>query len=132
LQNNRNHDGLCSFRCIAKGFSHIPGNDFQDNRAPVVSDTIMHILLVIKSLYGLKAGHFNIETAFLYSELEETLWMEIPDGYGDFLKEKKNKTIDKTKHCLLLTKAIYCLVQAAQQWWKKVKEVLGKLRYFPS
>jgi Reverse transcriptase (RNA-dependent DNA polymerase) len=92
----------------------------------------MYILLVIKSLFGLKAGQFNIETAFLNVELEETLWMEISDGYGDFLKETKNETIDKRTHCLLLTKVIYGLVQAAHQWWKKFKEIQGKLGYYPS
>jgi transposase InsO family protein len=125
-------DGRYRARCVAKGFSQIPGKDFQENHAPVVSDTTMHILLVIKSLFGLKAGQFDIETAFLYGELEETLWMEIPDGYIDFLKETKNQTIDKRTHCLLLTKAIYGLVQAARQWWKKFKEILGKLSYYPS
>jgi hypothetical protein len=29
----------------------------------------MNIVLVIKSLFGLKAGKFDIETAFLYGEL---------------------------------------------------------------
>jgi hypothetical protein len=61
----------------------------------------MHILLVIKSLFGLKAGQFDIETAFLYGVREETLWMEIPDGYIDYLKKTKNQTIDNRTHCLL-------------------------------
>jgi hypothetical protein len=31
-----------------------------------------------------------------------------------------------------MTKAIYGLVQAARQWWKKFKEVLDTLNYIPS
>jgi hypothetical protein len=37
--------------------------------------------------YGLKmeAGQFDIETAFLYGDLEEKLWMDFPDGYVDYI-----------------------------------------------
>jgi hypothetical protein len=48
--------------------------------------------------------------------------MELPDGYSRLRKERHKD--DCTKHCLLLTKAIFGLVQAARQWWKKFKGVL--------
>jgi hypothetical protein len=129
---NRKDDGRYRARCVAKGFSQIPGKDFQENHAPVVSDTTMHILLVIKTLFKLKAGQFDIETAFLYGELEEALWMEIPDGYDKFLKQEHNKDVNPKTQCLRLHKAIYGLVQAARQWWKKFKETLSTLHYYPS
>jgi Reverse transcriptase (RNA-dependent DNA polymerase) len=66
---------------VAKGFSQIPGYDFQENHAPVVSDTTLHVLMVIKTLLKLEGGQFDIETAFLYRELEEELWTEIPEGF---------------------------------------------------
>jgi hypothetical protein len=50
----------------------------QENHAPVVPDTTMYLLLETKTIFKLKAGQFNIETAYLYGELEEVLWMEIP------------------------------------------------------
>jgi Reverse transcriptase (RNA-dependent DNA polymerase) len=125
----RKDDGRYRARCVAKGFSQIPGKDFQENHAPVVSDTTLHLLMVIKTMLKLEAGQFDIETAFLYGELEEELWMEIPEGYPKYLLEIHNKVIDPKTHCLLLTKAIYGLVQAARQWWKKFKEVLLGLGY---
>jgi Reverse transcriptase (RNA-dependent DNA polymerase) len=118
-------DGCSRARTVAKGFNQIPGQDFKENHAPGVNDTTFHLILVLKILFGLEAGQFDIETAFLYGNLEEELWMAFPQGYDEFLKEKHNKIIDSSKHCLQLLKALYGLVQAASQWWKKFKEVMA-------
>jgi hypothetical protein len=128
----RKDDGRFRARTVAKGFSQIPGQDFQENHAPVVSDTTFHLILGLKILFKLDAGQFDIETAFLYGELEEELWMEFPQGYQDFLKDKHKKDVDASMNCLHLKKAIYGLVQAARQWWKKFKEVMATLSFEPS
>jgi hypothetical protein len=57
--------------------------------------------------------------------------MAIPEGYERYAKEKDKKDINTNTHCLQLTKAIYGLVQAARQWWKKFKAVLEILNYIP-
>ena len=41
--------------------------------------------------------------------------MKIPEGYDEMIK----KDVDK-EDCLILQKAIYGLVQAAKQLWKKI------------
>jgi hypothetical protein len=58
--------------------------------------------------------------------------MVMPNGYQDYVNEKFNEKIDPKTHCLKLTRAIYGLVQAARQWWKKFKDVLSYIGYFPS
>jgi Reverse transcriptase (RNA-dependent DNA polymerase) len=40
----RRDDGCYRARCVAKGFSQIPGKDFQVDHAPVISDTTLHLL----------------------------------------------------------------------------------------
>ena len=35
-------------------------------------------------------------------------------------------------HCLLLEKALYGMVQAARQWWKKMTQVMNGLGFYPS
>jgi Reverse transcriptase (RNA-dependent DNA polymerase) len=132
---------------VAKGFSQIPGKDFQENHSPVVNDTTFHTILVLKILLKLQAGQFDIETAFLYRDLEERLWMKLPEGYVLYIKElttngKQNEIpisnginiqdIKESTHCLELKKAIYGLVQAARQWWKKFKSVILDMGYKPS
>jgi hypothetical protein len=67
--------------------------------------------MVIKTILQLEAGQFDIETEFLYRNLEEYLWMVIPDCYQDYVKEKFNEDIDPKTLCLKFTRAIYGLVQ---------------------
>jgi hypothetical protein len=44
-----------------------------------------------------------METTYLYGGiLDEILWMEIPNGYGDFVKGTNNKKIVNPTPCLLL------------------------------
>ena len=63
----------------------------------------------------------DIETAFLYGELEEEIYMKIPEGLSTFLDTE----ID-IGDCLILDKSIYGLVQAARQFHKKLVTVLMK------
>jgi hypothetical protein len=58
--------------------------------------------------------------------------MRIPEGYFRYLLEVHNTTIDPNTHVLQLNKAIYGLVQAARQWWKKFKEAMAGCNYYPS
>ena len=72
---------------------------------------------------------FDVETAFLIGDLDEEIYMELPELYTKYLKEKGTQNVDNATHCAKLLKAIYGLVQAARQWWKKFKEVLRGLGY---
>jgi hypothetical protein len=74
----------------------------------------------------LHTGQFDIETVFLYSDLDEENYIRIPDGYVRYMKEVNNRIIDPTTHAILLKKAFYGLVQAARQWWKKFKEAMAE------
>ncbi len=97
----------------------------------MVHDTTFRLILTIKLLHGLQSRHFDIETAFLYGNLDEEIYMAIPDGYEEYMKEK-DRYITSKDYCLLLTKALYGLVQAARQWWKKITQVFGNLGFFPT
>ena len=140
-------DGRFRARTVAKGFTQIPGKDFQENHSPVINDTTFHTMLVLKILLKLEAGQFDIETAFLYGDLEEKLWMDLPDGYVQYIKELQTngktteipisnginiQNINDKEYCCELKKAIYGLVQAARQWWKKFKNVILEMGYKPS
>jgi hypothetical protein len=109
---------------LLMGFSQIPRKDFQENHAPVIADTALLLLMVIKILFKREGGQFDIETAFLYGKLEEDLWIDIPDEYPKYFQKRHGKQLNNKTHFLKITKAIYGLVQAARQWWKKIKEVL--------
>jgi hypothetical protein len=54
---------------------------------------------------------YDVETAFLYGELEEPVYMKVLAGLDKFRDD-----LYPSRHCLFLNKAIYRLVQAARQW----------------
>jgi Reverse transcriptase (RNA-dependent DNA polymerase) len=117
-------DGRLQARTVAQGFSQVPGLDFQESHAPVVNDPTFRMTLVFKIVYKELTGQFHVETAFLYSYLEEAIWMRLPEGYVEFLEGVHGRTIDSILYCL---KAIYGLIQATRQWWKKFKAAAAKL-----
>jgi Reverse transcriptase (RNA-dependent DNA polymerase) len=97
-----------------------------------MTELAFRLALIIKVLMKLRTGQFDIETAFLYSDLEEEIYMRMPKGYAQYLLEVHNKEIAPNTFVLLLNKAIYGLVQAARQWWKKFKAILAECSYYPS
>jgi Reverse transcriptase (RNA-dependent DNA polymerase) len=125
-------DGTYRIRAVAKGFSQIPGKDFQEHHSPVVHDTTFCVVLVQKLVYNLHSRQFDIVTAFLYELLYEEIYMEFPDGYEKYLKEHHCKNISSKTHCVLLLRALYGLVQAARQWYEKITSIFGQLDFPPS
>ena len=103
--------GLFKVRLVACGYSQIPGVDFTENYAPVINDISWRILIVAKMLFGLSSRIIDVETAFLYGELEEgqEIYMECPKG----MKELDKSTSSGEEECLQLKRSIYGLVQSA-------------------
>ena len=76
-------------------------------------------MILMMLLHNLDAKIVDVETAFLYGELEEEIYMECPPGM-------RNVTNDDI---LLLLQCIYGLVQAARQYYKKVVKILKKIGF---
>jgi hypothetical protein len=130
---SRKDDGRYRARTVAKGFSQIPGKDFQENHAPVVNDTTFHLILVLKIKHRLSSRQFDVVTAFLYGILEEELFMDMPEGYIKYLMKKyPDMKYNADEYCLLLLRALYGLVQAARQWYKKITDIFATLNFYPS
>ncbi len=53
------------------GYCQIPGVDFLDNYLPVVHDVTFRILILVLISIGLKAKIVDVETAFLYGNIEK-------------------------------------------------------------
>jgi len=111
-------DGTFRARLVACGYSQVPGVDYTENYAPVINDVAWRILLITMLVWNLDAIIIDVESAFLYGDLDEEIYMDLPDRMTGFEDE-----------CLLLLKAIYGLVQAARQWHKKLIEVLKKIGF---
>ena len=120
----KKRNGIYRARLCAQGFSQIPGIDHKDNFSPVITDVTYRIVMVMILLFGWVAEIVDIETAFLYGDLEEEIYMRLPQGMFEYSGEKCED------ECLLLLRGIYGLVQSARQFFKKLLEVLiGKMNF---
>jgi len=111
-------DGVFRARLVACRYSQIPGIDFTENYAPVMNDVTWRILLFAMIVWNLNTIIVDVETAFLHGDLEEEIYMNLPDGMEGMDNE-----------CLLLLKALYSLVQGARQWWKKFITILKNIEF---
>ena len=116
-------DGIFRARLVALGYSQVAGIDFTGNYSPVVHDSSFRIVLLLIAKLGLKAWSLDIETAFLNGNLQEEIYMKLPEGYGEI----KGETSDTM--CLKLHKSLYGLVQAAREWNIRFKEEVIKLGF---
>src|SRR6056300_1140278 len=73
-------NGVYRARLVACGYSQIPGVDFTENYSPVVNDVTFCLLILTMILMGLDAKIVDIETDFLYGDLDEEIFMECPPG----------------------------------------------------
>jgi hypothetical protein len=112
-------DGRYRARLVACGYSQIPGVDFEELYSPVINDMTFKTLIALMMKYGYSAKIVDVETAFLYGELEEEIFMECPSGMQGVNKD----------NVLLLHQCIYGLVQAARQYYKKIKEILNSIGF---
>jgi len=67
------------------GFTQILGNDFTDSFAPVVSDVTVQVLLILWMVYMWYTQLLDVETVFLYGDLDVPLFMHLPGGMDQIL-----------------------------------------------
>ena len=111
------NDGTYRARLVALGYSQIPGVDYTENFAPVAHDVSFRIALARMMVEKLDSLVRDVETAFLYGEIDEEVFMKSPVGMEE---------IDpglSPEDCYQLLKGIYCLCQAARQFWKKFMNI---------
>ena len=120
-------------RLVCLGYTQIPGIDFQDNFAPVVNDMTFQTVLTLAALYDWDLAILDVETTFLYGDLKEDIYMDLPGFLSlekniskvtNILENKFKMKQANRKMCLKLNHALYGLVQAARSWWLKFVNAL--------
>ena len=101
-------------RLVARGFSQRPGIDYFETFAPVAKFTTLRILLMLAASADWEIHQMDVKTAFLYGDLEEEIYMELPEGIG----------IDNKDFVCKLQKSLYGLKQAPRVWNQKLHAFL--------
>lgn len=103
-------------RLVVRGFQQREGIDFNEVFASVVKPTTWRILFTMAIYFGWLYMQFDVKTAFLNGDLEETIYVFAPPGYP----EASGKV-------LKLNKALYGLKQAPRQWYIKFYREMKRL-----
>ncbi|UYV79065.1 hypothetical protein LAZ67_17000981, partial [Cordylochernes scorpioides] len=96
-------------RLVAKGFSQRRGIDYKETFAPVVRYDSVRVLLALATVMDMEIMQFDIKTAFLNGDLDEDIFMQIPEGI-----EVENKNL-----VCKLKKSLYGLKQSPRIWNEK-------------
>ena len=115
----KKRNGVYRARLVGLGYSQVPGIDHKDNFSPVVSEITFRIVMILALLNDWDMEIVDVVTAFLYGDLEETIFMKIPAGLEEYLQTSFDED-----DCVILDKALYGLVQAARQFHKKLLDVM--------
>ena len=77
----------CTYRArlVALGYSQIPVVDYTDNFAPVAHDVSFRIVLARMMVEKLDSWVMDVETAFLYGDIEEEFFMKSPFGMEEIV-----------------------------------------------
>ena len=106
-------------RLVINGAHQVAG-EYWDTYSPVVDKKTFRMFLSIAANYDLDVHQFDIVTAFLSGELEEDIYMEVPQGYWDF-HENQWEGQDVV---LKLNKALYGLKQAPLKWNQRFNQFM--------
>ena len=104
-------DGRFKIRLIAKGYSQVPGTDFNETFAPVAKFTTQRVLLALVAENDWELHSMDVKTAFLNSQLEEEIFMECPEGIP---------VIQEPGYACRLVKEIYGLRQSPPAWYQRL------------
>ena len=113
-------DGTYRARLVALGYSQIPAVDYTDNFAPVAHDVSFRIALARMMVEKLDSLVMDVETAFLYGDIEEEIFMKSPVGMEEI------DPGSSPEDCYQLKKGLYGLCQAARQFWRKFVNTIKK------
>ena len=105
-------------RLVVKGFTQIPGIDFDQTFTPVVRMETLRILIALATITHADIQTVDVVGAYLNGRLEEAIYMRQPLGYDDGMQ----------RVCLLAL-ALYGLKQAGRVWHEHVKRTFTELGF---
>lgn len=143
-------------RLVAKGCAQRFGVDYIETYSPVVKMTSIRLLSAIAAEKDLEIHQIDVITAYLNSEINEQVYMEVPAQLNEILSKiikgvsigtsskiiEEENTLRTAKNWLqiinneknnvcLLKRALYGLKQSGVQWYKTIHNELIKINLKP-
>ena len=121
-------------RITANGGNQRANIDYFEIYSPVASLNTIRVILTLCYLKGYKIHQLDVDTAFLNGDIEEEIYMKIPDGYLKYInRHNKNyneshKSSYKNK-VLKFQKCLYGLKQSNRNWYKKFSNCLKEIGF---
>ena len=109
-------------RLVARGFTQVPGQDFEETFSPVVTKNSLRIIIAKAAKENLFLFQIDIETAYQHQKLKEEIFMEQPSGF-----EAAHTTSES--HVCRLNRVLYGLKQGAVELHKHLKEQFHNFGY---
>ena len=107
-------------RFVAKGFSQIPGIDFNETYASVVAHDTLRLFMSTVAAMDMDMIQLDVKTAFLYGHIDEEIYIEQPNGFT--IPGRENEVCR-------LNKCIYGLKQASRVWNEHFSTFLKKQNF---
>ena len=105
-------------RLVVQGFSQVEGVDYEETFAPVAKVTTFRLMLALSRVLNLQIHQLDVDSAFLYADLDEDVYMTPPPGMNI-----------KAGYCLKLDKSLYGLKQAPRNWNKNIADQIVSMGF---
>ena len=102
-------------RFVDKGFSQKEGIEFSETFAPVVRYSFIGAVISIAAKLGWQIHQRNVKTMFLNGVVEETMYIEQPEGF---------EVHNRASHVCRLRRALYGLKQEPHAWYTRIDSYL--------
>lgn len=102
----------CKARLVAKGYAQQHGIDYTEVFAPVARWDTIRMVIALAARNSWSVYQLDVKSAFLHGELNESVFVEQPQGY-----EKKGEEYKVYR----LKKALYGLKQAPRAWYSRIE-----------
>jgi Reverse transcriptase (RNA-dependent DNA polymerase)/Chromo (CHRromatin Organisation MOdifier) domain len=107
-------------RFVVRGFTQIPGVDYNETYSPVISYTGLRMLMALAIQYGLRIHQMDVKSAYLHGEIDTEIFIEQPH-----LFEERSHADWVYK----LKKGLYGLKQAGRIWHQTLQKYLLEIGY---
>ena len=105
-------------RLVTCGFTQKQGIDYNETYSPTLKHEPLRIVTALAVKYNFKIFQIDIKAAYLYTDLDEIVYMEIPEGARDYQKGYWK-----------FVKSLYELKQSGRLWNEKLNSKLTHIGF---